>query len=137
MKITLVIIFLSIVFSISVTCQPGKDSTAVAEDIKPTIPLTLKMLNNYPDYLIINSQSDFSLPEFYMLQSNEMQSTLSLNLKNINKQLLFDFKQQMSWKKEQDLGVFGQYLGYAMSAAVAGLAISHIVKYKDKAFFGR
>jgi hypothetical protein len=39
----------------------------------------------------------------------------------------------MAWQKKQELGVFGQYLGYAMGAAAAGLAISHIVKYKDKA----
>ena len=56
-------------------------------------------------------------------------------MKKINTQLLHNFKQQMAWKKKQDLGVFGQYLGYAMSAAAAGLAISHIVKYKEKAFF--
>jgi hypothetical protein len=43
----------------------------------------------------------------------------------------------MNWQKKQDLGVIGQYLGYAMSAAAAGLAISHIVKYKDKAWIGK
>lgn len=135
MKFTIVTIFLYLVLNIIVICQSGKDSTAYNEDIKPIIPLTLKTLNNYPDYLILYSSSDFSLPEFYMLQTNEMMSSLHLNMKKINTQLLYNFKQQMAWQKKQDLGVLGQYLGYAMSAA-AGLAITHIVKYKEKAFFG-
>lgn len=136
MKFTIVTIFLYLVLNIIVICQSGKDSTAYNEDIKPIIPLTLKTLNNYPDYLILYSTSDFSLPEFYMLQTNEMMSSLHLNIKKINTQLLYNFKQQMAWQKKQDLGVLGQYLGYAMSAAAAGLAITHIVKYKEKAFFG-
>ena len=123
--------------SISALCQSGKDSTETIEDIKPTIPLTLKILNNYPDHLLLELNSDFSLPEFYSLQTNEMGSSLNLNMKNINTQLLHNFKQQMALKKRYDLGVFGQYLGYAMSAAAAGLAISHIVKYKEKAFIGK
>lgn len=136
MKFTIVTIFLYLVLNIIVICQSGKDSTAYNEDIKPIIPLTLKTLNNYPDYLILYSTSDFSLPEFYMLQTNEMMSSLHLNMKKINTQLLYNFKQQMAWQKKQDLGVLGQYLGYAMSTAAAGLAITHIVKYKEKAFFG-
>ena len=137
MEISRIAIFLSLVFSISVMSQSLRDSTAYNEVIKPSIPLTLKTLNNYPDHLIMNSSASFSLPEYYMYQTGEMSSSLHLNMKNINTQLLHNFKQQMSWKKNQDLGVFGQYLGYAMSAAAAGLAISHIVKHKDKAFFGK
>ena len=137
MKTSRITIYLLLVFSISIMCQSVKDSTAQTEDVKPSIPLTLKTLDNYPDQLIFNSTTIFSLPEYYMHQTNEMSSSLNLNMKNINTQLRHNFKQQMSWQKKQDLGVFGQYLGYAMSAAVAGLAISHIIKYKDKAFFGK
>lgn len=137
MKISRITIFLSLVFSISVMSQSLRDSTAYNEVIKHSIPLTLKTLNNYPDHLIMNSTVSFSLPEYYMHQTGEMSSSLNLNVKKINNRLLHNFKQQMSWKKDQDLGAFGQYLGYAMSAAVTGLAISHIVKYKDKAFFGK
>jgi hypothetical protein len=62
-----------------------------------------------------------------------MKSSINLDMKKINSQLLQNFKQHMAWQKKQELGVFGQYLGYAMGAAAAGLAISHIVKYKDQA----
>ena len=88
-------------------------------------------------YHLKDSIMDKIVYEYYMYQTGEMSSSLNLNMKKINTQLLHNFKQQMSWKENQDLGVFGQYLGYAMSAAAAGLAISHLVKYKDKAFFGK
>ena len=137
MKNFLLIMFLFTLLPVSLFCQTESDTTSAVDDIKPQIPLTLKSINNYPDLLILNSAVNFSLPQYYSYQSSDLRSSLSLDMKKINTQLLSDFKQKMAWQKKQDLGVFGQYLGYAMSAAAAGLAISHIVKYKEQAFIGK
>ncbi len=137
MKSVLVILIFSFLINTSIFSQSENDSTSHHEDIEQKIPLNFRNLNNYPDVLIFNSSSDFSLPVYFSNERNEFRRGLNLDMKKINSQLLNDFRLKMQWQKRDDLGVIGQYLGYAMSAAAAGLAISHIVKYKDKAWIGR
>ena len=137
MKLLFVTAVYLLLLTSTIYCQFENDSTDTKEDLKEKIPVTLRNFSHYPDYLIFNSSNDFTLPVYFNYQSDEVTSSLNLDMKKINSQLLNNFRQKMAWQENQDLGVLGQYLGYAMSAAAAGLAITHIVKYKEKAWIGK
>ncbi|MBN1300857.1 MAG: hypothetical protein JW995_06545 [Melioribacteraceae bacterium] len=92
------------------------------------------------EHLYISSDffTDFnSFPELNQWYTLSQYSKGELNFKVVQYNLLKNARQTLKWQENYSLGIFGKYLGYAMSAAAVGLAVKHVVKYKGKAFFKR
>ena len=75
--------------------------------------------------------TDFSAyPELEFLKMEaENQAKRPINFRNIQTELLANFKQSMQWKADYSLGVFGEILGKAMTATAIGLGAASIAKY--------
>jgi hypothetical protein len=98
-------------------------------------PLTLQSIDQLQ--LPVGFFSNFTrYPELEFLKlAQDVSANNPPDFKLIQNDLLRNFKQSMEWKENYNLGVFGKYLGYAMSAAAVGLAATSIAKY-GKDYFG-
>lgn len=73
--------------------------------------------------------TDFSsFPELNSLAAKFNKGT-EPDIKNIQADLLLNFRQSMKWKADYSLGVFGQVLGTVMSAAAVGIGVYSVAKY--------
>lgn len=98
-------------------------------------PMTLQSIDQLQ--IPVGFYSNFTAyPELEFLELSQL---VSINqppdFKLIQNDLLKNFKQSMQWKENYNLGVFGKYLGYAMSAAAVGFGAASIAKY-GKDYFG-
>ncbi len=135
----LIIIFLIVttaVFGQTVGSRPDSLTSNDSSRVLLRSPMTLQNINT----LEIRESffTDFSaFPELAIMQAELSDNAGKPDVKELKANLLANFQQSMKWKSDYSLGVFGQVLGYAMSAATVGLAVKHIAKYKGKAFFGK
>lgn len=119
-------------------------STVIAQQVNPAAD-SIKLRYNFP--VSIHNLNQLSLPDNFFTDFSEYPELQILaleysgkentepDIRTIRTNLLKDFRQSMQWKADYNLGVFGEVLGYAMTAATFGLAVQHVVKYKNKKLF--
>jgi hypothetical protein len=147
-KITFItfILFYSTLFAQTYNTIEGGNSAAIVSEIndstmienfklpEPGFKYSLPSHSFYKDRIEFNQDAlNYFDHQFLPYQQyDHSPQSLSNDFKLYNQQLLSAMKLIPGFQKKNDLGVFGEILGYTNAAAALGLMIYHIHKYKDK-----